>query len=259
MTTWKHSGNAGDIIYMLPTIARYSQGGATLYLNIERPAQYAAGIEHPLKNVMLDKGTAEMLVPLCKEWDIEAVIGNPASVDYDLDKFREHSLNLSGYDIRRWILAEYPELIPPVDWDINVDIPGEIIKTPGQPEYITVNLSTRYRNSVAGNDDKWRLLQDVPYDVWFIGLESEYHKFAALVPKAIHKPVSDFLEMAEIMWGGIFHFGNQSSPFAIAEIYDMRRALELSPYCPNVVSQGSYWNVIYNTENMAYIIERFLK
>jgi hypothetical protein len=256
MTTWKHSGNAGDIIYMLPTIARYSQGAATLYLNIERPAQYAAGIDHPLKNVMLDKATAEMLIPLCKEWGIEAVIGNPESVDYDLDKFREHSLNLSGYDIRRWILAEYPELIPPVDGYPQIYNPNDPYR---QLEYVTVNLSTRYRNSVAGNDDKWRLLQDVKQEVWFIGLESEYHKFAALVPKAIHKPVSDFLEMAQIMWGGEFHFGNQSSPFAIAEIYDMRRALELSPYCPNVVSQGKHWNVIYNTENMAYIIDRFLK
>ena len=256
MTTWKHSGNAGDIIYMLPTIARYSQGGATLYLNIERPAQYAAGIEHPLKNVMLDKATAEMLIPLCNAWGIEAVIGNPESVDYDLDKFREHSLNLSGYDIRRWIMAEYPELIPPEKQWLYVN---SLRSLDFEQPYITVNLSTRYRNSVAGNDDKWRLLQDVKQEVWFIGLESEYHKFAALVPKAIHKPVADFMEMAEIMWHGEFHFGNQSSPFALAEIYDMRRALELSPYCPNVVSQGKHWNVIYNTENMAYIIDRFLK
>lgn len=257
MTTWKHSGNAGDIIYMLPTIARYSQDGAKLYLNIDRPAQYAAGLTHPLQNVMLNEATAKMLIPLCEAWGIEAEIGNPESVDYELDKFREHSLNLSGYDIRRWILAEYPELIPPLQGWVRAD--NLAVMYSEEPEYITVNLSTRYRNSVAGNDDKWRLLQDVKQEVWFIGLESEYHKFAALVPKAIHKPVADFLEMAQIMWGGEFHFGNQSSPFALAEIYDMFRALELSPYCPNVVSQGKHWNVIYNTSNMAYIIDRFLK
>lgn len=253
MTTWKHSGNAGDIIYMLPTIARYSQDGAKLYLNIDRPAQYAAGLTHPLQNVMLNEATAKMLIPLCKAWGIEAVIGSPESVDYDLDKFREHNLNLSGYDIRRWILAEYPELIPPAKflnhdpWPFYSDNP-----------YVTVNLSTRYRNSVAGNDDKWRLLEDVKQDVWFIGLESEYLKFAQLVPKAKHAQCADFLEMAQIMWGGEFHFGNQSSPFALAEIYDMRRALEISPYCPNVVSQGQYWNAIFTTENMKYIIDRYL-
>ena len=258
MTTWKHSGNAGDIIYMLPTIAKYSQGKPTLYLNIDRPAQYAAGIEHPLRNVMLNEATAQMLVPLCEAWGIEAVIGNAENFDYDLDKFREQGINLSAYDIRRWILAEYPELIPPVDWNKRVYIPGDM-ERPGAAQYITVNLSTRYRNSVAGNDDKWRLLNDQPFEVHFLGLESEYIKFCQLVPNAIHRPVKDFLEMASVMWHGEFHFGNQSSPFALAEIYDIPRALELSPYCPNVVSQGDNWSAIYNTANMEWIINKYLK
>ena len=250
MTTWKHSGNAGDIIYMLPTIAKYSTGRAVLYLNIDRPANYATGIDHPLKNVMLNQATAKMLVPLCEAWGIEAIIWNPDRVDYDLDKFREHSINLSAYDIRRWILAEYPELIPPAKSTRDIFT---------KFDYITVNLSTRYRNSVAGNDDKWRLLNDQPFEVHFLGLESEYTKFCQLVPNAIHRPVKDFLGMANVMQLGRFHFGNQSSPFALAEIYDMPRALELSPYCPNVVSQGDNWHAIYNTANMEYIINRFLK
>jgi hypothetical protein len=100
------------------------------------------------------------------------------------------------------------------------------------------------------------MLDRLPYDIRFIGTAGEYNKFVRIVPRAIHHVVNDFLQMAEVMAGGVFHFGNQSSPFALAEIFDLPRALEISPYCPNVVSTGENWHVIYNAENLQYIINQ---
>lgn len=248
MTTFKHSGNAGDIIYMIPTIAQFDE--PVLYLNLDRPADYAAGLNHPLKNVMLNESTARMLFPLCEAWNIECYLWNDDLIQYDLDKFREHGINLSGYDIRRWIMAEYPELRPPVPY-------GRYSPDMNNP-YVTVNLSERYRNSIGGGNDKWAMLNDLSIPVKFIGVESEFIKFQQLCPNAVHEQVADFKQMADVICGGLFHFGNQSSPFAVAEIYDHPRALEISPYCPNVVSEGSHWQVIYTNDNMRWIIDTYL-
>lgn len=250
MTTFKHSGNAGDIIYMIPTIAEHKD--PELYLNLNRPADYAAGLNHPLKNVMLNEATARMLFPLCEAWGIKCELYAGQEVDYDLDKFREHGINLSGYDIRRWIMCEYPELKPPSVTRNYPHIPNT------QEPYVTVNLSERYRNSIAGGNDKWRMLNELSIPVKFIGVESEYLKFHDLCPNAVHEQVADFEHMARVIRGGMFHFGNQSSPFALAEIYDHPRALEISPYCPNVVSQGERWEVIYTNDNMRWIIDTYL-
>lgn len=248
MTTFKHSGNAGDIIYIIPTIAQFKD--PELYMNIDRPADYAAGLNHPLKNVMLNEATAQMLFPLCEAWGIKCYMWDGEPVQYDLDKFREHGINLSGYDIRRWIMAEYPELRPPVP-------EGRYAPDYDNP-YITVNLSERYRNSIGGGNDKWAMLNELSIPVKFIGVESEFVKFQQLCPKAVHEQVADFKQMADVICGGLFHFGNQSSPFAVAEIYDHFRALEISPYCPNVISQGDRWQVIYTNDNMRWIIETYL-
>jgi hypothetical protein len=149
----------------------------------------------------------------------------------------------------RWILSVYPELLPGPAFRINRLNNG----------YITVNLSERYRNNAAGGADKWKLLNDLPMEKVFIGVESEYESFKALVPDAIKADTPDFLTMARLICGGRMHFGNQSSPFALAEIFDHPRALELSPYCPNVVSTGENWGVIYNSDNMVHHIEKLTK
>jgi len=247
MKTYLHSGNAGDVIYMLPTIR--ANGGGTLYLNPDRPAQYAAGLTHPGGGVMLNENMCEMLRPLVEYCGIRCELWNGQEVDYNLDLFREERINLAAYDIRRWILSVYPNLLPG---------PAFCINRLNEP-YITVNLSERYRNNAAGGDQKWAMLQEQPYDVYFIGVRQEYEKFSKLCPKATHLVFTDFLKMAQVMANGLMHFGNQSSPFAVAEIFDLPRVLELSPYCPNVVSTGENWGVIYNADNMVYHIEKLTK
>jgi hypothetical protein len=103
------------------------------------------------------------------------------------------------------------------------------------------------------------MLQEQPYDVFFIGVKQEFEKFAKVCPRANHVNTDDFLIMAKVMAGGMMHFGNQSSPFAVAEIFDLPRVLELSPYCPNVVSTGENWGVIYNNANMKWHVDRLAR
>jgi hypothetical protein len=247
MKTYLHSGNAGDVIYMLPTIR--ANGGGTLYLNPDRPAQYAAGLTHPGGGVMLNEAMCEMLKPLVEYCGIKCELWQGQVVDYNLDLFREQRINLSAYDIRRWILSVYPELLPGPSFRMNRM----------NANYITVNLSERYRNNAAGGDAKWAMLQEQPYDVFFIGVQQEFEKFAKLCPKAQHVETPDLLQMAQVMAKGVMHFGNQSSPFAVAEIFDLPRVLELSPYCPNVVSTGENWGVIYNNDNMKWHLDRLCR
>jgi len=249
MKTYLHSGNAGDIIYILPTIA--AQGPGKLYLNPDRPAQYATGLHHPGGGVMLNQKMCEMLRPLVQHCGIECEIWNGEEVDYNLDLFREERINLSAYDIRRWIMAVYPELRP------GQLFVNDFHRLSNRRPYITVNLSSRYRNNAAGEFSKWRMLSGM--NVHFIGVQEEYQSFLEYCPDAIHVQCSDFREMAYEIAGGVFHFGNQSSPFAVAEIFDLPRALELSPYCPNVVSEGKNWWPIYNSSNMAYCVSRLQK
>jgi hypothetical protein len=247
MKTYLHSGNAGDVIYMLPTIR--ANGGGTLYLNPDRPAQYAAGLTHPGGGVMLNENMCNMLLPLVEYCGIRCELWHGEKVDYNLDLFREERINLSAYDIRRWILSVYPELLP-----------GPAFRMERlNNRYITVNLSERYRNNAAGGDAKWAMLQDQPYDVFFIGVQQEFEKFVKLCPRAKPIYIADFLHMANFIAGGMMHFGNQSSPFAVAEIFDLPRVLELSPYCPNVVSTGENWGVVYNNENMKWHVDRLCR
>lgn len=257
MTTFKHSGNAGDIIYMLPTIQRFR--GATLYLNPNRPAHYAAGLTHPGGAVMLNEKMCEMLKPLCQYLRIDCQIWQGEEVEYDLDLFREERINLSAYDIRRWIMAVYPDLVPPAHASFNFRREMADRYELPLPPYITLNLSERYRNNAAGNNTMYEELNSWPHDIYFIGVEQEFIKAQAMLPNLKHIEVKDFLHMTLIMSGGRRHFGNQSSPFAIAEIFDLKRVLELSPYCPNVVSTGDNWGVVFNRDNMKYHVQQLLE
>jgi hypothetical protein len=190
-----------------------------------------------------------MLRPLVEYCGIKCELWHGEAVDYNLDLFREQRINLSAYDIRRWILSVYPELRPGPAFRIYRLNSG----------YITVNLSERYRNNAAGGDQKWAMLQEQPYEVYFIGVAQEFEKFVKLCPKALLVETLDFYRMACLIANGRMHFGNQSSPFAVAEIFDLPRVLELSPYCPNVVSTGENWGVIYNNDNMKWHVERLAR
>ena len=66
---FKHSGNAGDIIYSLPALITLSKGRkANLYLRTNQPGNYGKN-PHPLGGLMLNDKIVEMLQPLLLQQD----------------------------------------------------------------------------------------------------------------------------------------------------------------------------------------------
>jgi len=61
----------------------------------------------------------------------------------------------------------------------------------------------------------------------------------AKLPQLIYRPIDDFLEMAQVIKGSKLFIGNQSSPFALAEIMKVPRCLEVCPTAHNVIPTGA--------------------
>jgi len=75
ITTFRHSGNAGDIIYALEFMRRATPvtHKAVVYLYMDQPSGFTTK-EHPLGPVMLNDGMYDLLRPLLLSQDwIEAV------------------------------------------------------------------------------------------------------------------------------------------------------------------------------------------
>ncbi len=228
LTSFKHSGNCGDIIYSLPTVWELAKKGkAEIYLQIDQPTRY--NNYHPLENVMLNQKMADMLKPLlmyqplCKTCEVYS--GN--QIDYDLDIFRKYILLPDRGNIARWyfyLFAVYPSLSDP--WLIAP-------KDPGLKDCILVGRSHRYRNP----NISYSFLQKYP-NVKFIGVEQEFLDMKSSIPNLEYIPVNDFLEMATLVNSCRLFIGNQSFPFAIAEGLKTNRLLEVYYQSPNVMVEG---------------------
>lgn len=230
--SFMHSGNAGDIIYALPTIyALADRAEANLYLNLDRPIEYSkirGG--HPLGNVLLNHTMFSMLRPLllsqpqitrCEAYDGQ-------NVDYNLDIFRESPFSLSAGNIARWYFLHF---------GINADLGKpwlQVEPNPAVSDYIVIARSLGYHS--PGIDHSFLKKYG---KLLFVGLPEEFDAMKQRVPNLEYHPVSDFLELARIIAGCRFFIGNQSFPFSIAEALKVRRVLEVCYLCPNVIVEGS--------------------
>lgn len=228
LTSFKHSGNCGDIIYSLPTIWELSKKGkANIYLQIDQATRY--NNYHPLKNVMLNEKMAEMLKPLLLYQPLcnSCEIYKGGEIDYDLDIFRKYILLPDRGNIARWyfyIYAVFPSLSGP--WLIAP-------KDPSVKDSILIARSHRYRNPNISYD----FLRKYP-DVKFVGVEEEYLDMKRSIPNLEHAQVNNFLEMATLINSCKLFIGNQSFPFAIAEGLKVNRLLEVYYQSPNVIVEG---------------------
>jgi hypothetical protein len=230
--TFRHSGNSGDIIYSLPTLFALTSGvKATLYLNLDQPANYAVTRgTHPLGKVMLDSKMFSMLRPLLlsqpKISQCESFNGE--TIDYDLDIFRNSLFPQHAGNIARWYFLHFA---------VNADLGKPWLHVnPNQTvsDYIVVARSLGYHS--PGIDysflDKYGKLL-------FVGVPEEFEAIRKMLPSIEYYPVSDFLELAEVIAGSKLFIGNQSFPFSIAEAMKVRRVLEVCYFCPNVIVEGS--------------------
>lgn len=228
---FKHSGNAGDIIYAIPTMKAIAKNeDIHLHLHIDQPVRYAKHIEHPLQNVMLNKKMVDMIIPLLTAqpgFKSVGVLQEKQLVDVNLDIIREYPLLMDRGNIARWYY-----LVFPVTYDLNkawLQVPpDESLK-----DTIVIARSLRYQAPLID----YSFLKQYP-SVQFIGLPEEFSDMKKMVPHIEYRPVKDFLEMATIIAGSKLFIGNQSFPFSIAEALKINRLLEVYFICPNVNVYG---------------------
>ena len=229
--SFKHSGNAGDLIYSLATIKTLSKDGlANIFLRLNQPGRYGKK-SHPLGNVMLNEKMFDMLKPLLSSQpfikDLQ-IFNVTQQIDYNLDLFRDFPIKLASGDIARWYFYLY---------GINADLSVPWIEaTPSldMKDYIVVARSQRYRQPLVD----YSFLKQYNKLV-FVGVEAEYNDMKKMIPSIEFIKVKDFLELASIIAGCRFFIGNQSFPFALAEALKVMRVLEVYHLCPNVVVEGS--------------------
>lgn len=229
---FKHSGNAGDIIYAIPAMkAIAQQQPICLHLFLNKPAGYAEYMKHPLGNVTLTQKMFDMLYPLlmaqpqfqeCKVLDDENTV-----IDADLDLIRDYPMLLDRGNIARWYF-----LIFPVNFDLNeawLKVEPDIV----MKDSIVLARSNRYQ---APNID-YSILAKYP-NVYFVGVEDEYIDMKQIIPNLKYRPVNNFLEMSSVIAGSKLFIGNQSFPFSLAEALKVNRLLEVYFECPNVTAYG---------------------
>lgn len=227
---FRHSGNAGDIIYALPAVNALAKGrDIHMHLYADQPGVYKNKFKHPLGKVMLNAKMVEMLKPLLEyQAGIKLCdVFSNQKIDYDLDIFRSFPPAFGG-NIARWyflIFAEYADLSKPwLTAPLNNDYADAIV----------VGRSFRYRT--PGLD--YRFLQQFPRTV-FVGMEDEYKDMQRMIPELEFVQVKNFLELASVINGSKMFIGNQSFPFSIAEGLKKKRLLEVSFRVPNVQVEGN--------------------
>jgi len=244
----KHSGNAGDIIYALPSLKRINELTGleiNLYLKLDQPMELFGEMTHPLGSVMLNKKMAHMLLPLlqAQTYIHTCKILKQEDIDIDLDLFREIGIPLDRGNIARWcgyITGVTPELYKP--W-LYAEPDAAYANT------IVLARSERYHNYFV--DHSFLSKYD---NLIFIGVLSEYKKIKKHIPNIHWVQVDDFLQLARIIAGCKFFIGNQSFPFSVAEGLKVPRILETCYNVTNVVPEGKNAHEFYFQEHFESLV-----
>lgn len=232
---WVHSGDAGDLVYGLPTVK--SMGGGDFIICPEHRSPMGP-------RVRANEAYCENFRALLEEQDYIT------SVSYSEDFPEGDVLNLSlfrqwwnkdgwggGPTSRAWMPilklhleafgVKYNEREP---W-LRVSNP---VVVPDRP--IVINYTERYNNMKV---NLWGFIEKYHGQLVFVGTPEEYERFRlyCLPIKGIpHYPTPNLLELARVIAGSKFFVGNQSCPLAIAQGLGKRALVEkVEGYCRHAV------------------------
>lgn len=227
--SFKHSGNAGDVIYSLPAAkALAGHGELHFYLNPGQKGHYGKK-PHPLGGLMLNEKICQMLYPLLstQSYIKSCSVYTGQQIDYDMDLIRSYPFPNSKGNISRWyfyLFATTADLSKPwlhanpdTAWNDHIVIArSQRYNAPG----ISYSFLNRYKKKV------------------FVGVEQEWKEMKKMLPGIDYLPVNDFLQLASVIAGSKLFIGNQSFPFSLAEGMKVNRLLEVYHLCPNVNVEG---------------------
>lgn len=214
--TFYHSGDLGDIIYSLPTIA--AMGGGRLILGPEVRIHGKADPAQMRTRVPMTLELFDWFAPLLRSQPyISSVVYAPSypnDVDIDLNRFREiwfdaefrkkHSVG-SLYQAYASFFGLQPLIL---------DKPWMLIdKHITAPYPVIIHRSARYRNPSF----PWEFIAShYKGKMGFIGLESEHRDWMRDFGSCPYVPCANALEMAQYISACNLFIGNQSLPNAIA-------------------------------------------
>ncbi len=246
-----HSGNAGDIIYALPTIKKiFELTGASinLYLQLGKPLNLPNYNNHALNNVRLNKKMVDMLIPLIVSQDYietcEAYSGQ--EINIDLDYFRAGVVPTNG-NIARW--CSYITGVSPSLWKSWLSVKPDA----SFADAIVIARSQRYRNL----EIDFSFLNKY-HTMVFIGVKAEYDDMKKIIPAIKWIQVDEFLQLASIIAGCKLFIGNQSFPYSIAEALKVPRILEISYEITNVFPEGENGFDFFLQDHFEYLVNSML-
>lgn len=221
MTSYKHSGTLGDLIYSLAVVKKMGRGAFKVALNnIEHCVSlygYRPDEVDPAHKGRFTQTDFELLKPLLeKQAYIESVSALPfGQVDdsVDLDKFR--GVLFRGFE-GNYVQAYHMTFKLPF---VPADLHTPWLDALEQREApIVVSRTFRYR--CPKGDAVWIKLAkqlDLANNGVFLGNEAEWKDFVQVTGANIrYHPVKDFLEMASIINSADTFMGNQNFAFSLA-------------------------------------------
>ncbi len=248
---FKHSGNAGDIIYSIPAALAIA-GNANVHYRLSLGMKGVYGKSpHPLGNLMLNEKMVEMLAPLLTTHSqIESCsVQQPSDkIDIDLDLVRSHPIAMGAGHIARWYFYVFA---------VNADLGKPwLFATPDSSVKDTIVIARSQRYRAPGID--YSFLKKYP-NLLFVGVEQEWKEMQQMLPKIEYRPVKDFLELAQVIGGSKLFIGNQSFPFSIAEGLKTKRLLEVYWRAPNVIPEGSNGYDFYFQPQFEKLVEKLIE
>jgi len=235
-STFKHSGDLGDIIYSLPAVR--ALGGGILYLDPDGGKSSPAVIETTYeKRTSLTAEAIQEFTPLLQMQPFiqEVQPWRGQTVEYDLDQFRRHIKfnNLSDSHLTAFGL---PLAERDTAW-LKVDNP---IFVKGRP--VVINRTARYH----ANYLFWVYTLDklLPHCI-FVGYPKEHEIFEYTFKRQVqYFPTPDILTLARVIAGAEYFVGNQSFVHALAE--GMKKPLTNEVYRP-------YPAAVFKREGATYL------
>ena len=209
-SSYYHSGNLGDIVYALNAIQIH--GGGNLLIG---PIQMGTS---PCA-VPINREQYNMLEPLLAH---QSYIKNSSFTDkypagkivFDLNTFRNHWNNWplrSRLNIHS--LAQMHAYALGVMHLFNEKVLWINVPNPIRTGRIIVHRSSRYNSA----DFPWKsIVHNFGSRMLFVGNEHEHRDFIKKFGKVSYWRVTDFLELARLIAGGVAFVGNQSFPCSVA-------------------------------------------
>ncbi len=210
-----HSGNAGDILYSLPSIR--ALGVRHVILNVFRSFD-------PLRK--LTREAADALVPLLMAQDyidrvtvvqagvpLEGIDSTCINVDYVLDRFRHHDID------RNHLMYAHARAM---GVDIDPNIPFLSVSPCAEEPGVVICLTPRYRGlSEEFIRDVARYFEHIT----LVAIPEEWQTISGLAGEV--RKCKDFLEMARLIQSARLFIGNPSLASAIAEGLKVPRIIDL--------------------------------